>query len=75
MYERTWFPRTPSVPPILPMGAVNQRAGCGDVRRVFPLLQTLTGSATAYFELVAVMCLGGACWLGMKTPGHPLNRS
>jgi MFS transporter, ACS family, glucarate transporter len=54
-------------------GAMNMAGNLGSfvTANVFPFLQTLTGSATAYFELVAVMSVAGAvCWLGMKASGQ-----
>ena len=57
-------------------GSMNMAGNLGSfvTANVFPFLQTLTGGATAYFELVAVMSLGGAaCWLGMRAPGQSLN--
>ena len=59
-------------------GSMNMAGNLGSfvTANVFPWLQTLTGSATAYFELVALMSLGAAaCWLGMNVPGKPLKPS
>jgi MFS transporter, ACS family, glucarate transporter len=51
-------------------GSMNMLGNFGSFvsANAFPFLQGLTGSASAYFWLVAVFNIGGAfCWLGMKS--------
>jgi ACS family glucarate transporter-like MFS transporter len=58
-------------------GSMNMAGNLGSfvTANVFPLMEALTGSATAYFELVALLSVGGAaCWLGMNVPGQSLDR-